>query len=140
MKNNIDKKGRFVRIFPLVKRKCMFCENCFIVPSYSPRKFCSMSCARKSKSGFDSPFWKGGKAYRRKGGYTRIYVSKGKYMQEHRAVMEKYLGRKLKLTEAIHHKNGVKDDNRIENLEIVNMGRHTGHITCPHCHKGFSIL
>lgn len=52
-------------------------------------------------------------------GYTLILMGKNKYDYEHRIVMSQVIGRPLKKNEIVHHKNGVKADNRPENLEIV---------------------
>ena len=57
-------------------------------------------------------------------GYRIIYVD-GVFIREHRHIMEQHLGRKLVEGEIVHHINGIKDDNRLENLAIMSPAEHT---------------
>lgn len=82
----------------------------------------------------------------------KIVTIKGKQMPEHRYLMEQHLGRKLKPhpLEVIHHLNGNKLDNRLENLILTNQSDHL-HIheykgfrtavskSCSQCHKILSF-
>jgi len=115
---------------------------------FEPYKPYLSELARKNSilahKGKRSKHWKGGRT-KDKFGYVLIWKPEhpnakiSGYIHEHRLVMSEYLGRPLKSYEFIHHKNGIKDDNRIENLELMTKKVHRGKVECPYCHKVFTI-
>ena len=105
---------------------CKRCKN----PLVDPRKrvnYCTQTCANRAicKFGKDHRRWKGGKAFIG-AGYVLILVSRNprKYVFEHRLVMEKQIGRKLFDNEVVHHINGIRADNRPENLIVMTRQTH----------------
>jgi hypothetical protein len=110
------------------------------------KKYCSRRCGilhqhatgslpKVRKIGPEGLRWKGGRFVR--GGYVYVWVAKQAYKAEHRLVMEQKLGRPLRRVEHVHHLNGVRDDNRPENLELWEKPHPTGvrHAQkhCPTC-------
>lgn len=107
-----------------------FCRACSSRLTGKKRKGCTFKKKPDQiKRGSEHPSWKGGK-YTSNEGYVMINIRAGdpkepgeigwkRYKKEHHIVMEDHLGRPLNKNEHVHHINGIKTDNRIENLFLV---------------------
>ena len=75
----------------------------------------------------------GGHKKKRQDGYVAIYApwhpycSKEGYVMEHILIMENAVGHFITRKDVVHHKNGIKDDNRIENLQIMTFSEHASY-------------
>jgi len=114
---------------------CPICKIEF-VPKRSEQVFCSLTCRQKNngkgrngqRTGLRlTPY----KLRLTKDGYQRMYAAKHPYadgrkeMHVHDMVMELHIGRRLSPTECVHHLNGNKLDNRLENLELMTHSLHS---------------
>jgi len=145
----VDMKGQYKRSKETIKklsetRKRLFQEGKIMIwnkgldksdhrvlkniSSEGSRKTQFKSGPRPETKGKLNPYWKGGKIIHQGYVYIRVpdhpYAKRG-YVQKHRLVIEKYMGRYLEPREIVHHINHNTLDNRIKNLMLLSKGEHT---------------
>jgi len=114
----------------LVASEPRYCVTCggLIMPDrrleamrYRTRVHCGVECQAKFQIGERHPNYKGGTV--RPDGYRQMHKD-GRLSREHRLIMEAALGRRLETREHVHHINGEKLDNRLENLQVLDIREH----------------
>lgn len=119
----LDTLGRKNR--KLEDKKCESCGKVFR-PRVNTARFCSRPCLWSKNGGHNKKresWFKNSKGYIE----GRVWVDEHTQIRvkQHRWIVECYLGIKLDPSVDVHHINGIKDDNRIENLEIIEHGKHS---------------
>lgn len=117
-------------------KKCLQCKRLFR-PARKEQMWCSMSCASVRKGKMRRGQKTGpqkGKVYKKRvdqDGYIRVNAvlhpfRDGRLMiLEHVMVMEKFLKRRILPIECVHHRDGDRQNNKIENLELITRSRHS---------------
>ena len=110
----------------MTKRTPVACDECG--KGFEPRKPTSKYCSAECRvAAFADLKRKDGPWQVNPYGYIHGKIKEdGKWrtVRQHRHIMERHLGRKLLRTEDVHHVNGIKTDNRIENLQVIDHAEH----------------
>lgn len=131
-------------IEPYMCNKCTARERAKKIDlnSFIHKENCKCHRCRIGKGYFlgdKNPMWNGGRKVL-KSGYIYVWIGPNNefssmcskydknshYVMEHRLVMAKHIGRPLTKKETVHHLNGIRDDNRIENLELWSSNHQSG--------------
>lgn len=99
-----------------------------------------LSEAKKGKFRIHTKY--GGHTKKRTDGYIAVFnpsyhsASAEGYVMEHIIIVEQHLGRYLAGNEVVHHINKIRDDNRIENLQVMTRSEHATHHLLERYRKG----
>lgn len=114
-RQSYDQKSDEFKSGQYIKNKCPKCGG--LKTRYS---VLCQECARPTQNP-ENPTW-----YKNRDGYMTAIVKGKREIRQHRFIMEKIIGRPLLSHESVHHKNGVRDDNRPENLELWSSSHPSG--------------
>lgn len=125
-----------------IKSRWYACQTCgtYFHPLNPHASFCSNLCQLKSlwpryagRNKKPMSWWKNEKGYIE----GRLWLSDGTQIRikQHRFIMQGIIGRTLHPWEDVHHANGIKNDNRPENLELLDHGTHSTLTNKSYQHK-----